>query len=61
LLSLIDSNFLRHDCGGIGLVLILAKHERDTLNKTKLIGLRKILNLEKPVDVKFNKQKNQVA
>jgi hypothetical protein len=29
--------------------------------KIKSIGLKKILNLEKPVDVKLNETKNQVA
>jgi hypothetical protein len=46
--------------GGIGLVLILAKHERDILNKNKSMGLRKILNLEKLMDVKLNETKKQV-
>jgi hypothetical protein len=61
LLSLIDSKFLRLDRGGIGLGSILAKHERDILKKVRSIGLRKILNLEKPVDVKLNETKNQVS
>jgi hypothetical protein len=60
LLSLIDSKFLRRDRGGIGLGSILAKHEREILKK-KSIGLRKIINLEKLVDVKLNETKNQVA
>jgi hypothetical protein len=59
LLSLIDSKFLRHDRVCLG--SILAKHEREILKKkVKSIGLRKILNLEKPVDVKLNETKNQV-
>jgi hypothetical protein len=39
------------------LVLILAKHERDILNKIKSMGLRNIPNLEKPVDVRLNETK----
>jgi hypothetical protein len=38
LLSLIDSKFLRLDCGGIGLGSILAKHEREILNENKVNG-----------------------
>jgi hypothetical protein len=39
LLSLIDSKFLRHDCGGIGFgSKILAKNERAILNKNKVKG-----------------------
>jgi hypothetical protein len=59
--SLIDSNLLRHDRGGIDFGFNLAKHERDILNKNKVNGLRKILNLEKLMDVKLNETKNQVA
>jgi hypothetical protein len=62
-LSLIDCKFLRLDRGGIGLgsSSFFAKHEKEILKKVKSIGLRKILNLEKPVDVKLNETKNQVA
>jgi hypothetical protein len=38
----------------------LGKHERDILKKIKLMGLRKILNLEKLMDVKLNETKNKV-
>jgi hypothetical protein len=62
LLSLIDSKFLRLDCGGIGLgSTFFVKHERDILNKIKLMGLRKILKLEKLMDVRLNETKNKVA
>jgi hypothetical protein len=61
LLSLIESKFLRRDHGGIGLGSILAKHEREILKKVKSIGFRKILNLDKLVDVKLNETKNKVA
>jgi hypothetical protein len=60
LLSLIDSKFLQLDRGGIGLGSFFAKHERDILNIIKLMRLRKILNLEKLMDVKLNETKNQV-
>jgi hypothetical protein len=62
LLSLIDSKFFRFDRGGISLGSILSKHEREILKKkVKSMGLRKILNLEKLMDVKLNETKNQVA
>jgi hypothetical protein len=62
LLSLIDSKFLRHDSEGIGLGSNFGQTwERDFEWKLKLMRLRKILNQEKPVDVKMNETKNKVA
>jgi hypothetical protein len=62
LLSLIDSKFLRHDHEGIGLGSNFRQTwERDFEWKVKLMRLRKILNLEKPVDVKLNETKTKVA
>jgi hypothetical protein len=39
----------------------LAKREREILKKVNSMGLRKNLNLEKPVDVKLNETKKKVA
>jgi hypothetical protein len=38
LLLVIDSKFLRHERGGIGLGSFFAKHERDILKKCKVKG-----------------------
>jgi hypothetical protein len=62
LLPLIDSKFLGLDHGGIGLGFNFRPNMRERFGKkVKSMGLRKNLNLEKPVDVKLNETKNKVA